>query len=106
MTFPLTPDAALLARCRSALAKHRRRARADRQRLDYDLAALLALATAARTCAYCGCLLHAGILAFDHAAPTGRTADYRLANVVCCCRTCNEAKGVLSAAEFKQLVAL
>src|SRR5262245_55021213 len=79
--LPLTTDTALLVRCRAALAKHRRRARADRQALDYDLDALVSLAAASPTCPYCGRLLHAGNVAFDHTIPTCRAADYRLGNV-------------------------
>ena len=44
--------------------------------------------------------------AFDHQTPTCRAADYSLGNLAVCCRPCNEAKGLLTAAEFRQLLAL
>jgi hypothetical protein len=50
--------------------------------------------------------LHPGILVFDHRTPTSRVVDYRLGNVACCCTVCNEAKGLLTADEFSQLLAL
>jgi 5-methylcytosine-specific restriction endonuclease McrA len=100
-------EASLLRRCRAALAEHRRRARRDHQgALSYGLADLEALARAAPRCAYCGALLDAATFTFDHARPLARVADYSLANLVVCCRLCNEQKGLLTGAEFRQLLAL
>jgi 5-methylcytosine-specific restriction endonuclease McrA len=99
-------DAALLARCRAALAKHRRRARADRQRLDYTAEDLLALARRSPTCPYCRCVIHPGVLAFDHRTPPTRSGRHALDNLLACCGTCNEAKGLMTEAEYKELLAL
>jgi hypothetical protein len=99
-------DAALERRCKTALANHRRRARRDRQVLDYDLAELLNLARNSPTCSYCGCLLTAGTFTFDHAVPTCRWADYSLGNLAVCCLLCQERKGLLTADEYRQLLAL
>jgi 5-methylcytosine-specific restriction endonuclease McrA len=101
-----TEQAALRRRCRAALYEHRRRARADRQVVRYGLRDLEDLARDNPTCAYCGCLLSAATLSFDHATPTSRAADYTLGNLAVCCGRCNEAKGLLTAEEFRQLLVL
>lgn len=104
---PFPPlDAALLARCRAAYAKHKRRARADRQRLDYTVLDLLALARRTPTCPYCRCVLHPGILAFDHRIPPVRSGRHALDNLLACCATDNEAKGVMTEEEYRELLAL
>jgi 5-methylcytosine-specific restriction endonuclease McrA len=92
--------------CSAALHGHRKRAWADRQQLDYGLAELERLARKAVTCAYCGAVLTPGTLAFDHATPTARRADYRLGNLRVACVPCNCAKGCLSADEYLALLAL
>jgi len=104
---PPGPDAALRQRCRRALYEHSRRAAADHQgALEYGLPHLLELARTSPCCAYCGAVLDAGLLSFDHQLPTCRVADYRLSNLVVCCTACNTAKGLLSAEEFRHLLAL
>jgi 5-methylcytosine-specific restriction endonuclease McrA len=104
---PLAATADPLRRaCSVALAHHRARAKADHQCLDYGLAELERLARRSPLCAYCRCPLTGGTLSFDHATPTSRAADYRLANVVCCCPRCNALKGRLKAEEFAGLLRL
>jgi hypothetical protein len=96
----------LRRRCKASLDAQRRRAAADRQELGYDLADLLALVRQAERCCYCGAPLSPATFALDHATPTCRTADYSFDNVAACCGACNAAKGLLSAAEFRALLAL
>jgi 5-methylcytosine-specific restriction endonuclease McrA len=103
---PTPADAAIRRRCRHALASHRRRAARDFQRLDYTLADLERLAAASPCCCYCGTPLPAGGFAFDHKTPTARAADHVLGNLAVCCIPCNTAKGLLTAEEFLQLLAL
>lgn len=91
-------------RCRRALAEHRRRARADRQQLNYGLAELVALA-AAPCCAYCRMPV-ALDFHIDHARPTGRGGAHALGNLAVACARCNGLKGVLDAAEFAELLGL
>jgi 5-methylcytosine-specific restriction endonuclease McrA len=105
MKPPATADQ-LHLRCKRALAEHRRRAKADRQTLDYDPADLERLARAAVACPYCHAVLTPATLAFDHAMPTCRAADYRLENLRVVCAPCNLAKGVMSEEEFLQLLDL
>ena len=93
-------------RCKASLDAHRRRATADRQRLDFDLAALVETVTAAERCAYCGVPLTPATWTLDHKTPTCRAADYALGNLAVCCRPCNEAKDLLTAAEFRDLLHL
>jgi 5-methylcytosine-specific restriction endonuclease McrA len=92
--------------CSAALSHHRARARKDLQTLDYGLADLERLARRTQACPYCGAVLSPGAWAFDHMTPLARAADYRLANVTPACVPCNCAKGILSATEFKALLAL
>jgi 5-methylcytosine-specific restriction endonuclease McrA len=106
LPVPAGPDAALRRRCLAALREHRRRARADRRALDYGLADLEALARASPCCAYCGTLLLPGAFVFDHAMPTARICNYGLANLRVCCAGCNTAKGIMSEAEYHQLLDL
>jgi 5-methylcytosine-specific restriction endonuclease McrA len=92
--------------CSTALAHHRARARADHQALDYGLAQLEALARRTQACPYCGSVLSPGAISFDHRTPLARRADYRLANVAVVCPPCNCSKGVMSADEYLELLAL
>ena len=95
----------LLARCRRALAEHRRRARADGVTLPYGLAELLQLAGGTVQCGYCR--LPVGFdFQVDHRTPTARGGKHALGNLAVCCRTCNERKGRLTEAEFRQLLEL
>jgi 5-methylcytosine-specific restriction endonuclease McrA len=84
-----------------------RRARADRQTLDYTLEEFRAfLRQQGGHCAYCGCRLGVCDFSADHANPTSRSANYGLSNLAICCKRCNEIKGRLTAEEFLELLAL
>jgi 5-methylcytosine-specific restriction endonuclease McrA len=85
---------------------HVRRARPLFQAVDYSLAELIAFVKAHRTCAYCGCVLTAGSFSLDHASPISRKADFGLANLRVCCVVCQERKGPLTEAEYRQLLQL
>jgi 5-methylcytosine-specific restriction endonuclease McrA len=102
---PALQSDALATRCRRALAEHRRRARADGVTLPYGMAELLQLAGVSVQCAYCR-LPVAWDFQVDHRTPTARGGKHALDNLAVCCRTCNERKGRLTEAEFRQLLAL
>jgi 5-methylcytosine-specific restriction endonuclease McrA len=95
----------LLARCRKALARHRARASADGVRLPYDLPQLLELARASLQCYLCR-LPVALDFQVDHRQPTGRGGKHTLDNLALTCARCNQVKGRLTEAEFRQLLAL
>jgi hypothetical protein len=101
-----TDEKLLRKRVKASLDAHRRRAAADRQPLEYDLAALLDLVNGEDRCAYCDAWLTVTTFAPDHAMPTSRTANYTSGNVAVTCEPCNSAKGLLSAQEFLALLAL
>lgn len=85
---------------------HKRRAQKDRQALDYTKEELLEAVKPfiGRVCTYCkAVLVHDGNFCVDHDKPTSRMADYRLTNLVVCCKRCNEIKGVMTGIEFKAL---
>jgi hypothetical protein len=96
----------LRRRCKASYDSHRRRAAADRQQLGYTRADLEALVRRAERCPYCGTPLSPATFALDHATPTCRAANYSLGNLGVCREPCNIAKGLLSAAEFRALLAL
>lgn len=52
-------------------------------------------------CAYCG-IICVGTATRDHVIPTSRAGKYTKKQWVYACRACNQAKGDLSLAEFKQ----
>jgi 5-methylcytosine-specific restriction endonuclease McrA len=100
------PADSVRRRCRQALADQHKRARVDGQEIDYDLGALLDLVHATSACPYCGNLIPAGALTFDHRMPTPRGGVHQLANLTACCVPCNLAKGCLTSEEFRQLRAV
>lgn len=106
--MPLT-DSPLRRRCRAALVAHRRRAKADRQAIDWTLYDLEARAQGQPCCAYCGAHLTVGTLAFDHRIPPCRRLDdrsYALVNLAVCCTPCNQAKGLLTDSEYQELLCM
>ena len=77
-------------------------------RLDYALADLRLLAMDAirlGPCPYCGSRLTDKSVSFDHATPICRGGSPEFANITVCCLSCNTAKGPLTAAEFRALLA-
>ena len=74
--------------------------------LGYALAALLELVEGADRCCSCGAELTVATFAQEHKTPTYRAADYTLGDLAVCCEPCNSAKGLLSAQEFRALLAL
>jgi 5-methylcytosine-specific restriction endonuclease McrA len=96
----------LQKRCRAALASLKRRAAADGRRLPFDLDALVKLARACPTCGYCKNCCPSNLLTFDHKLPVARGGRHDLDNHAVCCIPCNLRKGLLSAEEYVQLLAL
>jgi 5-methylcytosine-specific restriction endonuclease McrA len=45
------------------------------------------------TCVYCGQTYDSNVLTLDHVHPRSRGGQDITSNVVCACRTCNQAKG-------------
>lgn len=103
---PVSADAVLRRRCRKMLSDHRRRAARDFQTIGYTVADLIRLVTDHPACAYCGCLLTPGTFSLDHAVPTSRRPDYSLGNLQVVCILDQERKGLLTAEEYKELLAL
>ena len=101
----LTTADLLRQKCQRALANHRRRAKADGQRLGYNLHDLLYLAKEYPRCVYCTAPL-ALDFEFDHAQPTSRNGKYTAANLRVCCGRCNSLKGRWTAESFCKLLAL
>lgn len=99
---------AFTRRMRTLHRHHQRRAAADGQRLDYSCQQLAALVQSGslRPCPYCGCLVVPGQEGVDHRHPISRSGAHRLANLVVCCRPCNERKGALTEGEYRALLAL
>jgi 5-methylcytosine-specific restriction endonuclease McrA len=95
----------LLARCRKALAEHRRRARADGVTLPYGLAELLRLARGTVQCYLCR-LPVALDFQIDHRTPTARGGKHSPDNLGVAHRECNSAKGLLTSEEYLQLLGL
>jgi hypothetical protein len=103
MKRPSVPVDPIQRRCRAALEQLRRKARADGQQLVVDLEDLVQLAHDRPTCPYCGNLVPANLLTFDHRQPICRGGAHSLANLTACCRPCNMAKGLMTAEEFADL---
>lgn len=98
----LTQRDLLRRRCTSALAHHRRRARAEGVTLAYGLDELVHLA-ASVACAYCHRPLGSD-LTFDHGVPTSRPGgSWALANLFAVCPRCNALKGRLTRDEYRAL---
>jgi len=98
----LTQRDLLRRRCASALAHHRRRARAEGVTLAYGLDELVHLA-ASVACAYCYRPLGSD-LTFDHGVPTSRPGgSWALANLFAVCPRCNALKGRLTRDEYRAL---
>lgn len=99
-----TQAALLRRRCRSALQKHKARAKAlGIFSLSYGQDDLMHLAESARTCCYCRTPLGFSTMQFDHATPTSRGGAFTIENVVVCCSRDNALKGALTREEFALL---
>lgn len=83
---------------------HQRRARRLQQLLDYTLTDLRNLATHSELCPYCQTPLDPANISIDHTIPTSRAGTFGLANLLPCCRACNETKGNLTQTEFRNLL--
>src|SRR4051794_18590668 len=94
-----------LKRTMNALCSHRRRARAAGSQHDYGAEELrhLVLDSAHTGCRYCRCTLTEENFSCDHSQPTSRGGRHELANLEITCKSCNEAKGALTAEEFSTL---
>ena len=57
-------------------------------------------------CDYCGKKLNRKNFSVDHGMPLSRGGDTSAKNLVYCCNQCNQAKGEMSAKEFRQLLKL
>jgi hypothetical protein len=100
-------DVAIRRRCRQMRSDQRRHAHADHQHDEVPpLDALVQLVKDHPTCVYCGCVLTAETFSIDHKTPTCRRADYSLSNLAVACLSCQQRKGLLTAEEFRQLLAL
>jgi len=97
----LTQRDLLRRRCASALAHHRRRARAEGVTLAYGLDELVHLAKSV-ACAYCYRPLGPDVT-FDHGTPTSRPGgSWALSNLFCVCPRCNALKGRLTREEYAE----
>jgi 5-methylcytosine-specific restriction endonuclease McrA len=67
---------------------------------------LWVLACLGQPCRYCQEKLRPKIFSADHANPVARGGSLALDNIHLICQGCNKAKGILSDAEFSQLVDL
>lgn len=115
MTTTTVPTSAAVFRKRTSQAfrDHKRRAAKVGWTLPYTLAELRAwldvLHEMALPCAYCGTLLTEATFHLDHIVPLARRVDaatWALSNLCVTCRTCNELKSRLTAAEFRALMAV
>jgi 5-methylcytosine-specific restriction endonuclease McrA len=103
---PVTADAVLRRKCRTAYQHHRQLAEKEHLTLDYAAVDLVKLATASPQCFYCHAPLCFGF-EFDHVLPIGRTPQaHRLGNVVCACTSCNAIKGQMDGEEFTRFLRL
>ena len=100
---PTQADAAL-ARARRLLRDHRRRAKRDGV-LDYDLTDIRRLLTEHAQCEYCSLPLSFAV-SLDHRTPIGRGGRHALANLAVACQRCNQLKGMLTEAEYRELLTL
>lgn len=100
----LTQAETLRRRCQAALTRHKKRAALVGVGLDYGLEDLVRAAQVQVRCAYCRLPLDFSF-EWDHLVPTSRGGPHSLANLCCCCPECNQIKGSLTAAEFRQLLA-
>lgn len=101
--------ASFARRTATAFRHQARRAQKAGRELPYSLDQLrtaAALALEGRECPYCLQPLNVANMSFDHQQPVSRFGSWALANLVVCCRRCNETKGPLNASEFRQLRAL
>jgi 5-methylcytosine-specific restriction endonuclease McrA len=87
--------------------QHDRAKKAGRQ-LDYDLEDLRTIVEKAlmKECPYCLQMLNVQNFSCDHEVPVSRGGSYSWANVVVCCKNCNEAKGPLLGDEFVAIMGL
>jgi hypothetical protein len=67
---------------------------------------LVELVGAADRSCYCDQVLTPVTFALDHAQPTARSGQHGLDNLRVCCAPCNERKGLLTAGEYAELLAL
>ena len=59
-----------------------------------------------RMCPYCRCLLALiSEMSIDHKIPLARGGGHRLDNLELICKPCNEKKGVMTAEEYRALLA-
>jgi len=98
----------LTLRCKRVYAHHRQRAQQQGEALGYSPTELfnLILLAVDSGCPYCGRLVLPESFSVDHRTPPGRGGRHTLANLLVCCPACNEAKGLLKEAEFRELLAL
>lgn len=104
--IPGNADAVLRRKARTAFGHHREWAARDHVALKYDAGDLLKLAKEAQQCHYCKMPLSFGF-EYDHVIPIARTPQaHGLANIVCCCSSCNAMKGQMDGEEFARLLRL
>jgi 5-methylcytosine-specific restriction endonuclease McrA len=96
---------ALTLRARRLMSAHRTRARRDGVSLDYSAGDIRALLAASACCTYCG-LPVAFDAQLDHRTPTSRGGRHALDNLAVACQRCNQLKGMLAEAEYRELLTL
>lgn len=96
---------ALQARARRLLSDQRTRAKKDGAALAYGLLDLRRLLEANPLCAYCRMPLSFAV-SLDHRQPLARGGKHALDNLAVCCERCNRLKGMLTEAEYRELLML
>jgi len=102
-------ESAFLRRSKTGFHDLKRRAKKDRLDLSYSLDQFRRHVRDAGNCPYCGAMLTVDTYSLDHAIPVSREVSQRihsLENLAVCCQRCNEAKGNMSAEEFRALLRL
>ena len=102
---PATQADALLARARRLLHDHRSRARKDGTAINYSLRDVRQLLADHPLCEYCRLPLSFAV-SLDHRTPIGRGGRHAIDNLAVCCSRCNAMKGVLTEAEFREVLTL
>ena len=103
--MPLKQDDAMLARARRLLSDQRTRGRKDGVVLGYTLADVRQLLAEHPLCTYCRSPLSFAA-SLDHRTPISRRGRHALDNLAVCCCRCNAMKGMLTEAEFREVLML
>jgi 5-methylcytosine-specific restriction endonuclease McrA len=102
-------NATVRRRTQTIYGHQRKRARLDRQEVDYSIAQLRDLVEEALDsgfCPFCACPLTEEGLSVDHQMPVSRGGRHEFDNLAVVCQRCNEVKGRLTRTEYRALLDL